>query len=337
MPSLGPLVGPDGGQHALGCEYRRTPGERLGRALPGRALMKRRTFLAGLPLVLAPGAAFAKRPGEIERRESAYNTIIISREGKNISMMFGVNGALFTESLYNPADPKDLPVEYTRYMTVALAYAPRFQSLLEIGLGGGRTASYVHLHAPRVQITCVELDPEVIALAKKHFGIVEDSTMKIFARDGRVFVRQTRDTYDVIMIDAYRGTFVPFHLLTREFFTLIKAKLAPGGAVAQNIEPNTMLFDAAIATLKSVFANVDLYDVGNIVAVAYDGPPKTEAQLRARAMELQRAYALRYPLSAMLPARAVVKANPPGRVLTDDFAPVESLRAITKHNARTNQ
>jgi spermidine synthase len=86
-----------------------------------------------------------------------------------------------------------------------------------------------------------------------------------------------------------------------------------------------------------VFANVDLYDVGNIVAVAYDGPPKTEAQLRARAMELQRAYALRYPLSAMLPARAVVKANPPGRVLTDDFAPVESLRAITKHNARTNQ
>jgi spermidine synthase len=299
--------------------------------------MKRRIFLAGLPLLLAPGVACAKRPSEIERRESAYNTIIISREGKNIGMIFGVNGALFTESLYNPADPKDLPVNYTRYMTVALAYAPKLVSLLEIGLGGGRTASYLHLHAPRVQVTCAELDPEVIAMAKKHFGVVEDATMKIFARDGRVFVRQARDTYDVIMIDAYRGTFVPFHLLTKEFFTLVKARLAPGGAVVQNIEPNTMLFDAAIATLKSVFANVDLYDVGNIVAVAYDGTPKTEAQLRARAGELQRSYALRYPIADMLPQRAIVRGTAAGKVLTDDFAPVESLRAIQKHNDRSNR
>jgi spermidine synthase len=299
----------------------------------------RRLLAAGmLGILAAPGLACAQNSDLIVRRESRYNTIYVRRQGPYIAMMFGVNRRLFTESLYNPRDPRELPVVYTRYMTAAIAYPPQLSNILEIGLGGGRTAQYLHLHMPSARITCVELDPEVIALAQRYFGVRPDQRLRIVERDGRMFLRQAQERYDLIMVDAYRGTFVPFHLLTREFFLTAKRKLAPGGAVAQNIEPSTMLFPAAVATLKAVFANVDLYQAeGNVVAVAYDGAAKTSAQLRARAQALQQAHNFRHGLPQLLSARQVAPARVNGRVLTDDFAPVESLRAIDRHNTKKGQ
>jgi spermidine synthase len=284
--------------------------------------------------MIAP-AALAQQARLIERADSPYNTIFVVKEGELISMLFGVNRQIFTESKYDPRDPKFLPVAYTRTMTVALAYAPQAKSLLQIGLGGGRTASYVHLHMPDMMIEAAELDPDVIRLAQKHFGVKQDATFTLFARDGRMHLRQARARYDLIFVDAYRGTFVPFHLLTQEFFTLAKAKLNPGGAIAQNIEPSTMLYDSAIATLKTVFANVDVYQAdGNVVAIAYDGPARTPADLTRAAEGLQKQRQFRHPIAPILALRQPVRVPAQAKALRDDFAPVESLRAIENHNKK---
>ena len=152
--------------------------------------------------------------------------------------------------------------------------------------------------------------------------------------DGRAFLLKDTEKWDVILIDAYRGPFVPFHLLTKEFYTLVKSRLNPGGVVVQNIEPSTMLFDAASATLKSVFPSVDLYDGGgNIVAVGYDGPLLSQAELLARAAMAQERYKLRYDLTKLAAARRVLN-RPTGKVMTDDFAPVETMRAIEQKNEK---
>lgn len=300
----------------------------------------RRAVVLGLALAPAApacgGTSGGSRAGLIERRESQYNTIYVVRQADGtISMVFGVNERLFTESVYDPRRPRTLPVTYTRYMTVGLAYAPQARSILEIGLGGGRTAYYLHQHMPGALITCVELDPEVIALAQRHFGIRQDSRFRIVQRDGRIYLNQNQGRSDIILVDAYRGTFVPFHLLTREFFMVAKRRLNPGGAIVQNIEPSTMLFPAAYWTIRSVFDNVDLYSAdGNIVAVAYDGPAKTGAQLSARASALQTAHRFTHPLPSLLARRNGVAAPERAQVLSDDFAPVESLRAIDRHNER---
>jgi spermidine synthase len=136
------------------------------------------------------------------------------------------------------------------------------------------------------------------------------------------------------MIDAYRGPFVPFHLLTKEFYNLVKSRLTPGGVVVQNIEPSTMLFDSASATLKSVFPSVDLYDGGgNVVAIAYEGPSLRQAELLQRAAAAQERYKPRYDLRTMVAARRVL-GQPAGKVMTDDFAPVETLRAIEQKNEK---
>ena len=158
--------------------------------------------------------------------------------------------------------------------------------------------------------------------------------MRAVVSDGRSFLMRDNDRWDMILIDAYRGPFVPFHLLTKEFYALVKSRLAPGGVVVQNIEPSTMLFDSATATLNSVFPSVDLYDGGgNVVAVAYNGPSMRQSDLMARAAVMQTRYNLRYPLATMLAGRRVL-SRPTGKILTDDFAPVETMRAIEQNNEK---
>ena len=148
---------------------------------------------------------------------------------------------------------------------------------------------YLHQYMPDAHVRVSELDPDVIELARKHFQLRENDRYRVFAMDGRLFLRRQQAQFDVILVDAYRGPFVPFHLLTREFYELAKKRLAPGGVVAQNVEPSTMLFDSAVATMRAVFETVDMYPGGgNVVVVAYDGPRRdlAHAQLvRSRSLD----------------------------------------------------
>ena len=270
----------------------------------------------------------------LEKRESLYNNIYIFGDKDSVSMTFGQNKRYYTESSMKLSDPGGLTVDYTRYMTLGVAYPPKVERILEIGLGGGRTVSYLTASLPDTGILAVELDKDVVDLAKKYFKFQETARLRTVVSDGRAYLLKNSDKWDVILIDAYRGPFVPFHLLTKEFYTLVKSRLNPGGVVVQNIEPSTMLFDSATATLNSVFPSVDLYDGGgNVVAVGYEGRSLTQADLLARAAKVQERYKLRYDLRSMA-AQLRVLGRPTGKVMTDDFAPVETLRAIEQKNEK---
>ena len=82
--------------------------------------------------------------GLIEKRESLYNNIYIIDQGNFVFMQFGKNKQFWTESVLYKPDERVLTVDYTRVQTVAVAYPPKLTSILEIGLGGGRTASYLN-------------------------------------------------------------------------------------------------------------------------------------------------------------------------------------------------
>lgn len=297
----------------------------------------RSSAFAGLLTLLAavlalPVVALANEL--LEKRESLYNNIFIFGDKDSVSMTFGQNKRYYTESAMSLSDPGGLSVEYTRLMTAGIAYPPKLDRIAEIGLGGGRTVSYLSASLPDTGIVAIELDKDVVDLAKKYFKFRETAKLRAVVSDGRAFLLKDSEKWDVILIDAYRGPFVPFHLLTKEFYTLVKARLNPGGVVVQNIEPSTMLFDSASATLKSVFPSVDLYDGGgNVVAVGYDGPPLSQAELLARAARVQERYKLRYDLRKLVADRRVLN-RPTGKILTDDFAPVETMRAIEQRNEK---
>jgi spermidine synthase len=298
-------------------------------------------FSALLAMIVALLAATAVQAGErklLVEKESLYNNIYIYSDPPLVTLTFGHNGRLYTESAYNTKDELDLPIAYTRYMTAGLIYPKEIKSILEIGSGGGRTAWYLHRYLPDVPVTTVELDPVVAELAQKHFGIKSEKNFRIVTRDGRLFLRENDKRYDVILIDAYRGPFVPFHLLTKEFYQSIKAHLAAGGVLVQNVEPSTMLFDSATKTIQSVFPNVEFYLAqGNVVTIAYGGAKRTAKEVENAAVERQAKYKLRYDLTKMLSQRRELSADTisaDAKILTDDFAPVEALKAIEKHNRK---
>lgn len=300
--------------------------------------------LAAVALIAPPREAEAQqnppfrllKEGLVERTDSEYNTIFVERNANMLYMAFGYRRNRYVESMLDLDDLGALPVVYTRYMSVAAAYLPNdVTRIAMVGLGGGRTISYLVDAMTDVKADVAELDPSVIRLAKTYFNVRETDRLRIYDRDGRVFLAQTKEQYDMVLVDAYRGPFVPFHLTTAEFYRQAKSKLRPGGVVAQNVEPTTLLFDSTYATLKSVFNNVDAYEAqGNVVLVGYDGPAIDNAELQARAAKLQAKYKFRYNLAELLRPRntSVKVAN--AKVLTDDFAPVEMLKTIERHNQR---
>ncbi len=274
----------------------------------------------------------------IEEVESNYNHIIIKQKGEYISMSFSRYKSKFTESKINIFNDDELPVSYTQTMPVSLAYVENPKTLLMIGLGGGMITKYIHKYMPQINITGVELDEKVLAMAKKYFKLKEDSTYRIIIEDGRLFLNNTQSIYDVIMIDAYKGGYIPFHLCTREFYSLVKSHLSQNGVLALNLHRGSKLYPRIIKTLKDVFESVDLYkskSSSNIVAIAYLQETKSPDMLTKNAQILQNKYKFYYDLNEFLVLKTQAPSLKKQKVLTDDFAPINYLNAIEMHNQRT--
>src|SRR5262252_1130951 len=147
-------------------------------------------MLASLAVIAAAEAQDTRNL--LEQKESLYNNIYVYEQPPYVSMTFGHNRKIYTESVYNTRDDRDLPVAYTRFMTASLMYAKNVHSILEIGFGGGRTAWYLHRFLPNVAITSVELDPAVVQLARKYFGVRDEPNFQVVNRDGRLFLSESK-------------------------------------------------------------------------------------------------------------------------------------------------
>ena len=277
-------------------------------------------------------AGMLKRPdGRIAHIETEYNDIFITKRRNELTMSFQLKGYDYTESVANLADADDLPIRYTQIMTIGLIYPPQVKNVLMIGLGGGSISGYLGRFMPEVPIDTVEIDPGVVTAAKTYFGIKETARVRYLEGDGRVFLNRRKETYDLILVDAYHGGYVPFHLLTKEFYALVKQRLAPGGAAAFNVHDGTKLYASTLLTLRSVFPGVHLYPSGQgeTITVVTAEPAPDAATLASRAAALQGKFSFRFPLPGLLDRRSHTDGTTQAsELLTDDFAPVNLYDTI---------
>ena len=274
----------------------------------------------------AARAALLKRAdGRIVHVESEYNDIYVTKRRSELTMSFQLKGWDYTESVSNLSDPDDLPLRYTQVMTVAAIYPETPKRILMLGLGAGTLSTYLGRFMPEANINVVEIDRRVIDTAKTYFGLRETERVHYLDSDGRVFLNRRKETYDLILLDAYRGGFVPFHLLTREFYELVKQHLAPGGAVASNVHDGTKLYHSTVKTLAEVFPSVELYPSGQgeVIAIGTAWTPDQDILAR-RAAALQQAHNFRFPLPQLFERRKTNTQSEAegGELITDDFAPV---------------
>jgi spermidine synthase len=273
--------------------------------------------------------------GLIAHVETEYNDVFVTKKDDYLVMSFQRHGHVNDESIVSLTNPDELPAIYSRIMMLGAIYPDELRRCLMVGLGAGSIPVYLARHLPNLVIDNVELDPGVIAASKKYFGVRETPRVHLIESDGRVFVARTKEIYDLILVDAFRGGYVPFHLLTREFYTLLKQHLSPQGVVAFHVHSGTKLSDSTLVTLKSVFPTVDLYfSGGSIISVAGNQPAMSTEMLMQRARRIQVKYSFPYPMESLLSSRIDWPGNLDAELLTDDFAPVDVYDVIKKNNVR---
>jgi spermidine synthase len=245
------------------------------------------------------------------------------------------------ETRMSLSDPLQGHFEYTEFFHMPWLWNTNIQRVLMLGLGGGSIQrAYLHYY-PDVTIDTVEIDPMVIAVAEKYFGIKESPRHKIHTGDGRMFLRRGSAEYDVIIVDAYTtsryGSSVPPHLATREFFALASSRLNTNGVLAYNVIGQKSGWRADFLgsihrTMQAVFPRVYMFPAKesmNVVLVATKSDVAltyTHAQrLGAERLRLNSVnfpnFALRLRQFESIPHRSF--SNAP--VLTDDRAPVQNL------------
>ncbi|KAA8918328.1 transferase [Xanthomonas sontii] len=131
--------------------------------------------------------------------------------------------------------PDVLQVGYTRSMLGALLLRPDPRRIGIVGLGGGSQAKFCYRHLPQARIEAIEADADVLALRAAFRIPDDDARFEAVHGDGARLLRQRRDRYDLLLLDAYDADGIPAALLSRGFYEDCHAALAPGGVLAVNL------------------------------------------------------------------------------------------------------
>jgi predicted membrane-bound spermidine synthase len=276
----------------------------------------------------------ARQDGRVAHVETVYNDIFVIKTASLLTLGFQWKGWRFHQSVVNLADPDDLPMPYSRVMTIAAIFPKDIKRVLVLGLGAGSIPYYFNRFIPDATVDAVEIDPGVIDVAKKYFGLRETKALHLIESDARVFLNRHSERYDIIFVDAFTGSYIPFHLMTREFYQLVRNRLTPNGVAAFNFIPAERLLESNLRTVRQVFDHLDLFNTGerdesllNVIVFARL-EPLSEAETLQRATVAQARYKFRFDVSKLATERRMpVPKLLKGDVLTDDFAAADVLDA----------
>ena len=293
-------------------------------------------LVAALALVVPPPAWSAYKT--LLEKDTFYHHIRVQQDDEARYLYFDQT----LQSAMNLDDPSALRLVYSRYVSLGFTFRPDAKKALVVGLGGGSVPKKWQKEFPALDIDVAEIDPEVVQIAKKYFSFQEGKNVHAYAQDGRLFLTKTPQRYDVILLDAYFKDSIPFHLTTKEFFSMANQKLASNGVVVMNIigavsGSGGRITRSVAKTLRGIFPqvymfavrrpeNVSLDSIQNVILIA----TKSAERLEIREI-VKRAGALNAGLFPK-PLTDIAVAFVDGRlpdddlpVLTDDYAPTDKL------------
>jgi len=249
-----------------------------------------RWFLSSSFLLIALAAPLS--PGHtydvLYERQSRYHYIRVIESGNVRTMTFRRKGFDRNQSSMDMSDPLRPCLPYYPLMFSGYLFVPEPRRILVVGLGAGVLSRWSAHYFPEATVDSIELDLDVVDVAKKFFGFEETERQRVFTRDARVQIKVFQaqpEKYDIIMLDAFRGGYVPSHLTTKEFFEECRNILSPEGAFVVNLKPGWVIYQYQRRTLASVLPEQYPFGgpSGDEVVVAL--PPVAQASRLHRAKE----------------------------------------------------
>jgi spermidine synthase len=295
-------------------------------------------LLSAAPAAPTPALKPAPEGDYTESFDTIYNSLTVVREGTVVELRARSRRGEFYESVVDVADPLKLMLQYSRTVYAAAFFQPEPKRALIIGLGGaGVHRLFAHAY-PDAVLQTVELDPKVYELTQSHIAFKPTAKTPVAIMDGRMFVKRDTAKYDWILLDAFRGGYVPAHLKTEEFLRECAARLTEKGVFINNLHEGTELYYADIKTMQKVFPQVVLLNPtgsGNVMAfgVTYKTPDITDPAKWPDPAVVGKRFEGRVDLAAVkkeliTPPKQVASA----KVITDDFNPAETLNVIRTNN-----
>jgi spermidine synthase len=105
---------------------------------------------------------------------------------------------------------------------------------LMLGLGGGILANLLANRMQKLNTTFVELENEVVDVARDYFGITDNTKRKIVVGDAKVFMGENIKKYDLVIVDLYSGDDVPIFVSGTKFLNQIKLAIGTKGKAIFN-------------------------------------------------------------------------------------------------------
>lgn len=171
---------------------------------------------------------------------------------------------------YLDTNSNEMGAEYLKFYDLFDYYNKNAKNTLLIG-GAAYTypIHYLNKYSDK-NIDVVEIDDKMTKIAEEEFGLnLNDDRIKVYSQDGRSFFNYSKNKYDTILIDAFKGLNAPFELTTYEALVNAKTLLNDDGLVITNIisgiEGNEADFlKYEYATYKAVFDDVKVFKVKEI-------------------------------------------------------------------------
>lgn len=292
-------------------------------AAAGLGVSQRR--MIRLAVVVAVGASMtqigpAREKGVLYRGESVHNIIKVQDIGHDRFLFLNYDWG--GQSVMNKEG-----ILTGRYYDDFLL-GPRINGgrrVLFLGSAGGVAPKQLTALYPDVRVTAVELDPKVIAVAKRYFGLDDAPRIRQVAADARWYLSAHEARYDIVDIDLYITGNIPFFAATREFFALVYNRLDDDGVMMMNIlsmRPGPELVQPFVRTVRTVFPSTFLVGRGNYILIASKRPLSLRA-LRERLQQPDARSELETVARRALASLRAASAGPEWPVFTDDRNDVE--------------
>jgi spermidine synthase len=252
------------------------------------------------------------RRGEIEYDVKTDYSRIRVRKVDNVRTLWFVrdSGEEVIESRVDMDNPHDLLIDYTRYMFLSYLFRAKQEKVLIVGLGGGAMVHFLRHYDPAVKVEVVEIDPVVVKIADKYFGVRNSDEVKVITADGLEHLRSTDARYDVIYMDAFLKpsrdtdeTGVPLRLKTIQFYKDVQKKLTADGLVVFNLNPHER-DDQDVRNIREAFGQAYVFRLplgeGNVVVASTSAERMAPGTLLVRAAELDRRFKASYSFREMV-------------------------------------
>jgi len=234
----------------------------------------------------------SRRLRVVHEAPSPFGTVYVVDEGDQRSLRFDSAGGTL-QSAFLKSDPLAITTSYVRVAAAGLAFTRRRERVLVVGLGGGAFPLMLHRRLPRVRVDVVELNPVVVDVARRFFGVRPDSRLRIHVEDGARYILRREPPYDLIFLDAFSDQGTPDHLKEALFLDQVRARLSTQGVAVLNIALETPRdVEARIETFARTFPGCAVLrgtpETGNRILVGTRRPLPPELVFRKRMSQLAR-------------------------------------------------